>query len=50
MDSSRSLLSMPGALLRLLLLLPMELPKQNQGIITILETQWFSHRVLKPDA
>lgn len=50
MDSSRSLLSMPGAHLRLLLLLPMELPKQNQGITTILETQCFSHRVLKPDA
>lgn len=50
MDRSRTLLSMPGAHLRLLLLLPMELPKQNQGIITILQTQCFSHRVLKPDA
>ena len=50
MDSSRSLLSMAGAHLQLLLLLPMELPKQNQGNVTIVETQCFCHKVLKLDA
>lgn len=40
MDSSRSLPSMPGTHLWLLLLLSMELQKQNQDTTTAMETQW----------
>lgn len=46
MGSSTSLPTMPGSRLRLLLLFPTELPKQNQGIVTVMETQRFCQRVL----
>lgn len=47
MDSSTSLPTMPGSRLRLLLLPPMELPKHNRGIVTVMDTPWFCLRVLK---
>lgn len=47
MDVSRFMPNMPAVCLLLLLMLPMELPKQNQGTITVMETQSLCYKVLK---
>lgn len=47
MDVSRFMPQMPAVCLLLLLMLPIELPKKNQGIITVMETQSLCYKELK---